>query len=205
MQTRKHVWLAALLLGAPAWSLASAQQSTSLPAIRLVADVQTASEISNMYICSGPAWISCSSKVAEKTSDGLYAYPEDDNLGGRQVHRNEMNDLGGSEEFTLFIHYSDGFGGMPYWTGYQVKVETGVPVPIIAPFAGTLQASGALAALNGARVTAGEQLLAVVLPVPPVVDFDLGRIDFPQPGAPGVSITVTKMSSRCQRGFPGCR
>lgn len=157
-----------------------------------------------MYMCSGPEWRSCSAKTAEKTSDGFYSYPERDNLGGQQVRENGTGDLGGTGEFALFIRYSGGFGP-PSWEGYQVKVETGVPVPITAPYAGTLQASGALAAVNGVSVAAGEQLLAVVLPVPPVVDFDLRRIDFPPPGAPGVSITVMKMARQCPRDFPGCR
>lgn len=204
MQKRLHVWLAALVVLAPAWPSASAQQSTSLPQIRFVADVQASMEIGNMYMCSGPEWRSCSAKTAEKTSDGFYSYPERDNLGGQQVRENGTGDLGGTGEFALFIRYSGGFGP-PSWEGYQVKVETGVPVPITAPYAGTLQASGALAAVNGVSVAAGEQLLAVVLPAPPVVDFDLRRIDFPPPGAPGVSITVMKMARQCPRDFPGCR
>lgn len=173
---------------APLPSVVSAQ-APALPQIRLVSDIQFSSESSNMYLCSGADWEKCKNSMDVKIEDMFYSYPERDNLGGAQVREGQTIDLGGVPAFVLYVRYS-GFQG-PSWEAYQVKV-TLEPAPVTSPFTGTVQAEGAWASVNGLKVTQGEPIFGIVTS-PAVVDFELRYLDSttPQPGAPGVVLSVT--------------
>ena len=80
------------------------------------------------------------------------------------------------------------------WIGYEVTVQTGNPVSVVAPASGKIEASGAMAPVNGLSVLQG-QLFSIIPEVPAVIDLDLNSLDdtsFPQP-VPGIGITVRRI------------
>lgn len=179
--------LLAFLVPALPPSAAQAQQSPTLPQIRLVN--QRGVMISNMYLCSGADWVACKDKtVAKMRGEMFYSYPERDNLGGRQVQQGETIDLGGVGSFALFTREGGQFGP-PSWFMQLVDVHPGTAVPVTAPLTGTLRASGSLASLDGLAVTQGETLFGVAPPIPSVVDFD---VHIYGSSSPAVGISVSR-------------
>lgn len=120
--------LLAFLVNAPLPSAAHAQQSTTLPEIRLVNPSGVL--IGNMYLCSGVDWESCRTKTAEKIgASRFYSHPEADSLGGRKVSQGEPLDLGGVGSFALFVREMGLTGGE--WFMHVVDVR---PIPPVVDF-----------------------------------------------------------------------
>lgn len=179
--------IASIAMLPPFSSIASAQ-APSLPQIHLDGE-NWGVDASNMYLCSGSGWEKCKNDMDVKIEDMFYSYPERDNLGGAQVREDQTIDLGGVPAFVLYVRYF-GLNG-PSWWAYQVAV-TLEPAPVTSPYTGTVQATGAWAAMNGLKVTQGEPIFAVITS-PAVVDLELRFLNSTtaQPGAPGVRLTVT--------------
>ena len=149
-----------------------AQESTTLPQIRLVN--QRSAIVSNLYLCVGSDWAACRTTAEAKVrADPSYSFPESDNLGGRKVSPNETVDLGGVGSFALFLTVSDLVGRLRFMRVVDVHPGAAPLVSVTAPLTGTLQASGAMASLNGVAVTQGDTLFSVVRSVPRLVDFDV--------------------------------
>lgn len=174
-----------LSLAAPL-SAAHAQQSTTLPQVRIGSKVGV---IVNMYLCSGSNWETCRDSTAAKLrSEPHYPYPERDDFGGQQIQKGDARDLGGVGSFALFVRHGGLMG--PEWWLYVVDVHAGAPVTVTASVTGTLQTSGGMAPVNGLSVTAGETLLVIAPTVPPVVDFD---IQARTSSSPAVSFSVSQI------------
>lgn len=110
---------------------AHAQQSTTLPKIRLANE--TGTRISNMYFCSGADWESCRTRAAAKMrGDMYYSYPEHDNLGGRKVNQGETVDLRGVGSFALFVEKASTWGPAS-WSMLLVNVKPAAAVPVSGP------------------------------------------------------------------------
>lgn len=173
-----------LLLAAPL-SSAHAQQSTTLPQIRIGSKVGV---IVNMYLCSGANWEACRDSTAAKlTLEPHFPFPELENFGGQQVKKGDTRDLGGVGSFALFVRHGGLMG--PEWWLYLVDVTAATPVSVTASVSGTLQTSGALASVNGAAVTEGDTIFVIAPLVPPLVDFD---IQAQTSSSPAVRISVTR-------------
>lgn len=69
-----------LALAAPL-SAVHAQESTTLPQVRIVSKVGV---IVNMYLCSGADWVPCRDSTAAKLRrEPHYPFPERDDFGGQ--------------------------------------------------------------------------------------------------------------------------
>lgn len=178
--------LACVLVLAAPLSAVRAQQSATLPQVRIVSKVGV---IVNMYLCSGADWMTCRDSTAAKLHrEPHFPYPELADLGGQQVKLGDTRDLGGVGSFGLFVRHGGYMG--PEWWLYVVDVRAGVPLSVTAAVTGTLQASGALAAVNGITVTEGETVFVIAPLVPPVVDFD---IQARTSSSPAVSFSVSQI------------
>lgn len=173
---------------APVSSIASAQ-TPALPQIHLLSELQFSRAADEMYLCSGTDWEECKSAMDTNIQDEFYESPEQDSLGGAQVRQSQIVDLGGVPVFVLYVQYV-GMSG-PYWEAYHVVV-TQQPVPVTSLYTGTLRATGAWTSMNGVTVTQGEPIFEVIVS-PGVVDLNLWLLTMhlPQPGAPGVALSVT--------------
>lgn len=177
--------LAFILAFAAAPSAVRAQESTTLPQVRIVSKVGV---IVNMYLCSGADLATCRDSTAAKLRrEPHYPYPERDGFGGQQIQKGDSRDLGGVGSFALFVRHGGYMG--PEWWMYLVDVTAGTPVPVTASVTGTLQTSGALAPVNGVVVTEGETILVIAPVIPSVVDFD---IQAQTSSSPAVSFSVTR-------------
>lgn len=109
--------------------------------------------------------------------------------GGQRLNINDTGNLGGQATFLLYLIN-------PVWSaGYEVTVQTGNPVSVVAPASGKIEASGAMAPVNGLSVLQG-QLFSIIPEVPAVIDLDLITLNyapFPQPDVPGIGITVRRI------------
>lgn len=180
-----RLMLACVLMLAAPLSAVRAQESTTLPQVRIVSKVGV---IVNMYLCSGADWVTCKDSTAAKLRrEPHFPYPELTDLGGQQVKKGDTRDLGGVGSFALFVRHGGLMG--PEWWLYVVDVRAGAPVTVTAAVTGTLQTSGGLASVNGITVTEGDTLLVIAPVVPPVVDFD---IQARSSSSPAVSFSVAQ-------------
>lgn len=181
-----NVLLAFAFLHALSPVAVSAQESATLPQIRLVSSSQWQYGL-EVYLCSGPAVASC--KDFMRTTYDMN--PDLASRGGQRLQINDTGTLAGRPTFLLYL--KPGLGGR--WVGYEVTVQTGNPVSVVAPASGKIEASGAMAPVNGLSVLQG-QLFSIIPEVPAVIDLDLITLNyspFPQPDVPGISITVRRI------------
>lgn len=179
------VLLACAFLHALSPAAASAQESATLPQIRLVSSSQWRYGL-QVYLCSGPAVASCQ----EFMGTNFDMNPDLASHGGQRLKVNDTGTLAGRPTFLLYFNRSP-----IQWVGYEVTVRTGNPVSVVAPASGKIEASGAMAPVNGLSVLQG-QLFSIIPEVPAVIDLDpitLNYVPFPQPDVPGIGITVRRI------------
>lgn len=167
----------------------AAQQPAELPQIRFVSSDQGAG-INYIELCAGSAVAGC--RAVLRPEGNVFLGPLLEAQGAQRLKVNDTGNLGGSATFLVFIQSYSSFA-----VTLEVTVQiTGDAVSIVAPVSGRIEASGAMAPMNGLHVLQG-QLFSIVPDVPAVIDLDLHKLwdvasrntPYPQ-NIPGVRITV---------------